>query len=147
MYLPENPKIVPVYKITVWTNDYHIGPIHDIKHQLASLSVRFIDKSLSSHCYLTKTCATNLKILNSENGMSTDSKLHKQFYEAYKNDFEMNQVNVFICFHPIAMCEVFMPFNRTLIVIASTRYELARFSKEDWTKLNKNLQIIASNPR
>ncbi|CAF4419473.1 unnamed protein product [Rotaria sp. Silwood2] len=147
MYLPEKSETSPVYKITVWTNDYHISPIQDIKHQLASLSIRFIDKSLSGHCGLTKTCATNLKVLNVDNGMSTDSKLHKQFYEAYKNDSEMNQVNVFMCFHPVAMCEIFMPFNRTLIVIASTRYELVRFSKEYWTKLNKNLQIIASDPR
>ncbi|CAF3644643.1 unnamed protein product [Rotaria sp. Silwood1] len=147
MHLPEKPNISPVYKITVWTNDYHISPIRDIKHQLTSLNVRFIDKSLSGHCYLTNTCAKNLKILNSDNGMSTDVKLHKQFYEVYKNDSEMNQVNIFMCFHPVAMCEIFMPFNRTLIVIASTRYELARFSKEDWTKLNTNLQIIASDPR
>lgn len=71
----------------------------------------------------------------------------KQFYEVYKNDSEINQVDAFICFHPAAMCELFMPFNRTLIVIASTRYELGRFGIEDWNNLNQNLQIIASNPR
>ncbi|CAF3599113.1 unnamed protein product [Rotaria socialis] len=79
--------------------------------------------------------------------MTSSLQVHQQFYEAYKNDFEMNQVNVFMCFHPTAMCEVFMPFNRTLIVIASTRYELGRFAKEDWTRWNKNLQKIASDPR
>ncbi|CAF4403260.1 unnamed protein product, partial [Adineta steineri] len=59
----------------------------------------------------------------------------------------MNQVNIFMCFHPAAMCEMFMPFNRTLIVIASTRYELGRYGKEDWINWNKNLQIIVTNPR
>jgi hypothetical protein len=55
----------------------------------------------------------------------------QRFYEVYKNDSEMNRVNIFMCFHPVSMCELFMPFNR----------------KEDWQILNKNLQNIASNPR
>jgi hypothetical protein len=123
------------------------SPIHDLKDQLKLLNVRFIDKSLSGHCHLTKTCAHDLKILNRNNGMDPSLTEQQQFYEVYKNDSEMNLVDVFVCFHPAAMCEVFMPFNRTLIVIASTRYELGRFSKEKWTNWNKNLQIIASNPR
>jgi len=88
-----------------------------------------------------------LKVLNQQNGISPSLEVRKQFYEVYKNDPEINQVDAFICFHPVAMCELFMPFNRTLIVISSTRYELGRHSKEEWTNLNKNLQIIASNPR
>jgi hypothetical protein len=114
---------------------------------LASFNVRFIDKSLSGHCHLTKTCARDLKVLNQNNGISPNLATRKQFYEVYKNDPEINQVDVFMCFHPAGMCELFMPFNRTLIIIASTRYELGRFGEEDWTNLNKNLQIIASNPR
>ncbi len=126
---------------------YLNSPINDVKHQLSSFSVRFIDKSLSGHCHLTKTCSYDLKILNRQNGISPNFEVRKQFYEIYKNDREINQVDTFISFHPAAMFELFMPFNRTLIVIASTRYELGRHSKEEWTNLNKNLQIIASNPR
>ncbi len=88
-----------------------------------------------------------MKVLNQDNGISPNVEVRKQFYEVYKNDSEINQVNAFICFHPAAMCELFIPFNRTLIIIASTRYELGRFDREDWINLNKNLQIIASNPR
>ncbi len=123
------------------------SPINDVKHQLVPFNVRFIDKSLSGHCHLTKTCAHDLKVLNQINGISPNLEVRQKFYEMYKNDPEMNQVNAFICFHPAGMCELFMPFNRTLIVITSTRYELGRHSKEEWTNLNKNLQIIASNPR
>jgi len=123
------------------------SPINDLKHQLASFNVRFIDKSLSSHCETTNTCGYDLKVLNQRNGISPSLEVQQQFYEAYKNDREINQVNAFVCFHPAAMCELFMPFNRTLIIIASIRYELGRFTKEEWNTLNKNLQIIASNPR
>ncbi|CAF1288151.1 unnamed protein product [Adineta steineri] len=133
--------------ITIWSNDFHISTIHDIKHQLLSFDVELIDKSLSNHCHLTKTCAKNLKVLDKTNGISPSIEERQKFYEAYKNDPEMIQVDAFICFHPTAMCEVFMPFNRPLIIIASTRYEMGRFSKEEWIKWNKNLQLIALNPR
>ncbi|CAF4235264.1 unnamed protein product, partial [Adineta steineri] len=122
-------------------------PIRDIKHQLASFDIGFIDKSLSGACGQTDTCAKNLKILNKTNGMSPSFTQRKQFYEVYRNDSEMNQVNIFMCFHPVGMCELFMPFNRTMIIIASTRYELGRHEKEEWENLNNNLRIIASNPR
>jgi hypothetical protein len=79
--------------------------------------------------------------------MNPNKAIRREFYESYKNDPLMNQVDAFVCFHPAAMCEVFMPFNRTLIVIASTRYELARFSADQWNEWNENLRIIASNPR
>ncbi|CAF0819703.1 unnamed protein product [Rotaria sordida] len=134
-------------KITFWSSDYHISPIHDLKHLLIPLGVRFIDKSLSGSCSLTDTCAKNLRILSSHNGMNPNKAIRKQFYNYYKNHSLMNRVDAFICFHPAAMCELFMPFNRTIIIIASTRYELSRFSVDEWNEWNKNLRIIASNPR
>ena len=109
------------------------------------MGVRFIDKSLSGSCGLTKTCARKLHILSSSNGMNPSKRIRKQFYEYYKNHPLMNRVDAFVCFHPAAMCELFMPFNRTIIVIASTRYELGRFSADEWNEWNNNLRIIASN--
>jgi len=79
--------------------------------------------------------------------MNPNKAIREQFYQYYKNDPLMNRVDVFICFHPAAMCELFMPFNRTIIIIASTRYELGRFSADEWNEWNKNLRIIASDHR
>ncbi|CAF1051427.1 unnamed protein product [Adineta steineri] len=147
--LLKKPKNIPLFKnkFVVWSNDFHISPIRDIKNQLASFDIAFIDKSLSGACVFTNTCEKDLKILNRTNGMSPSFTERKQFYEVYKNDSEMNQVNTFMCFHPVGMCELFMPFNRTMIIIATTRYELGRHKKEEWENLNNNLRIIASNPR
>ena len=136
-----------VYLSALCTLLFFDSPIYDIKHQLASFNVHFIDKSLSGHCGFTNTCAKDLKVLNQQNGIAPNLADQRRFYEAYRNDAEMNQVKIFMCFHPAAMCELFMPFNRTIIVIASTRYELGRHGKEDWTRWNDNLRVIASNPR
>ena len=40
-----------------------------------------------------------------------------------------------------------MPFNRSLIAIASTRYEIGRHSAARWRAWNENLRKIASSPR
>lgn len=79
--------------------------------------------------------------------MNPNKGIKRRFYEYYKNDPLMKRIDAFVCFHPPAMCELFMPFNRTIIIIASTRYELGRFSVDEWNQWNKNLRTIASNSR
>ena len=74
-------------------------------------------------------------------------KSASEFYEFYKNQIEINVVDAFVCFHPAGMCELYMPFNRSIIVIASTRYELARFAPQQWTQLNENLKKISQDPK
>lgn len=43
-------------QLVIWSNDYHISLINDLKHLLQPFGVKFIDKSLSGHCHVTKTC-------------------------------------------------------------------------------------------
>lgn len=134
-------------KITVWSNDFHISTIANVKKILEPMDVNFIDKSLSAHCDLTKTCATDLKVLTRINGISPDSNIRSQFYRAYKEDIDFHTVDVVMCFHPSAMCELFMPFNKRIFVIATTRYEMGREDTISWTLWNKNLEKIASDPK
>jgi hypothetical protein len=111
------------------------------------LGVRFLDKSLSNSCDQTGTCHSPLRVLNRNNGMNPSPALIRDFYAFYKDQIEMNLVDAFVCFHPAAMCELYMPFNRSMIVIASTRYELARYEPERWNKWNENLIAISRDPK
>jgi len=140
--------LFPKKPLVIWSNDYHISPINDLKHLLKPLGVRFIDKSLSQHCDITKTCQgrSTLKVINYGNAMHLDPSLIPQFYSAYKYDSELQSVDAFVCFHPASMCELFMLFNKTLIIIATTRYELGRFAAHRWTRWNNNLMKIAKIP-
>ena len=132
----------------IWSTDFHIGPIRDLKHFLRPLGVEFIDKSLSGACARTGTCARGLKVLHPGNGINLDDpKLIPSFYEAYKNDPEMELVDAFVCFHPAAMCELYMPFNKSIIVIASTRYEMGRHDANRWKNWNENLIKISKDPK
>jgi len=44
------------------------------------------------------------------------------------------------------MSELFMPFNASIIVIATTRYEQGRHEAKRWLELNQNLRHIAASP-
>ena len=154
IYIKKHTVLLPdriIYKkpFMIWSNDYHIGPIRDLKALLQPLGVEFIDKSLSGHCHLTDTCHHNLTIINKANAMGLDEGgvLVNEFYKAYRNDPEMKSVDSFVCFHPSAMCELFMPFNKPIFVIASTRYELGRFTPHRWEKWNENLIQISKDDR
>src|SRR5688572_22107383 len=56
--------------LVIWTNDFHIAPIRDVKTFLQPMGVRFIDKNLDDYrCHLTQTCAGmgSMKIINPKN--------------------------------------------------------------------------------
>ncbi|CAH1779013.1 unnamed protein product [Owenia fusiformis] len=143
-----DPTSAKTRPIVLWSNDFHISPINDLKSFLGAMRATFIDKSLSGHCHLTKTCATDLKVLNKGNGINLDRPaIYTEFYEAYKDDPEMEKVDAFVCFHPSSMCEIFMPFNKSIIVIPSTRFEMGRHTKDRWNAWNLNLKRISEQPQ
>lgn len=59
--------------LVFWSSDFHISPIEDIKTLLKPYGIRIIDKSLSGHCELMKTCQYDLRIINRENGIDLSS--------------------------------------------------------------------------
>lgn len=130
---------------TFWANDFHISTIGNVKSQIPSAT--FIDKSLSGACVQTDTCAKNLRVLNSGNGINPSMDVKRRFVDTYRNDAEMNRADAVLCFHPSAMCELFMELRPQKFVIASTRYEMGRHSPSAWTLWNENLKKIAADPR
>ncbi len=132
-----------------WSSDFHISTVADIKSTLQNYDIMFIDKSLSNHCHLTNTCERDLKIIHKLNGINLGqcpNKIKRDFYNEYRCNKEFQSVDAFLCTHATSMCELFMPFNTSLIVIAATRYEIGRHDAKRWNEWNINLQKIAANP-
>lgn len=135
--------------LVLWSSDFHISPVQDIKHLLSKFEVSIIDKSLSGHCHLTNTCERDLRILNVNNGINLNpcpNGIKREFYNSYRTDPDFLRVDAFLCLHAASLCEVFMPFKKPLIVIASTRYEIGRYQRRRWLEWNVNLRRIAANP-
>lgn len=128
-----------------WSQDYHVTPMMDIRSLLSSIGVKVIDNSLSYYCGKVGTCARNLKIINSDNGMRLSPELIDQFYRFYKDDPTMKSVTAFICTLPVAMCEAFVPFNKSMVIIATIRYEQARPEPDKWNALNRLLVNVSQH--
>jgi len=93
------------------------------------------------------TCAKGLRVINSDNGMQLGQDVIRQFYKAYRDDPAMQSVSAFLCTLPVSMCEAFVPFNKSLVIIASIRYEQGRGEPERWQNLNSLLASVARQSR
>lgn len=135
-------------ELIIWTSDFHISTVYDIKYILKQYNVRLIDKSLSGHCHLTNTCQYDLHVINRENGIELSpcpNRLRRKFYEYYKDDLEFQSVDAFLCTHASSMCELYMPFGKPIIIVASTRFEIGRHQIKRWQNWIINLRKIASH--
>lgn len=140
-------KAVIRHRPVLWSQDYHVTPVMDFKSLLSPIGVKIIDQSLSYYCGNVGTCANTLKVINRDNGMRLTPEIIDQFYQTYAGDAQMKRVTAFVCTLPVAMCELFVRFNRSMIIIATIRYEQARPEPEKWGALNELLLNVSRHPR
>ena len=140
------PNDTKPYNLTIWTQDYDLATIQDIRFLLEPLGVRFLEKSLSPYCSMLEVCGTNLRLVNVHNGMDMPSDVANQFHAEYIKDRELLSADAFLCVQPPAMCELFMPFGKSLIIFVGSRYELGRWSPERYESWNTNLKVIENDP-
>ncbi len=114
-----------------------------IRFVLPLIKKPFLSSTQVDHptCEHHGVCRRRLKVLRWDNwrGFSLSpcpNSYKRAFFEAYKNDDEMERVDAVFCSHPAANCELYMPLNRSLIVYATTRLEFGRAEDEfiDWRK-------------
>ena len=75
-----------------------------------------------------------------------DSRI-RNFYNVYKNRSDWQSVDAFVCMYPAATCELFVPFNRSIIILTTTRYDAGRRSIGDWRRWNDRLERINADDR
>ena len=63
----------------------------------------------------------------------------KKMFEFYQTDDSLSSSDAIVCSNPLSMCEAFLPYNKTIIWIASHRYSLGRCSKDSWNRLNEHI--------
>ncbi|ELU12342.1 hypothetical protein CAPTEDRAFT_189487 [Capitella teleta] len=146
-FVDEAVRAVIRHRPVFWSQDYHVTPIMDMKSLLTPIGVKIIDNSLSYYCSNVGTCAKDLRVIQKGNGMRLTPELIEQFYQAYRNDQTMKKVTTFVCTLPVAMCEAFTKFNKSMIIISTIRYEQARPEPEKWHALNRLLQDASNDPK
>jgi hypothetical protein len=87
-------------------------------------------------------------VLNAVNVYNADSvELQSAFYAAYKDDPVMKSVDAFLCTDVVSTCQLYMQFNKTIIIVATNRYHVCRENSLSWTQWNNDLKRIAADPR
>ena len=71
----------------------------------------------------------------------------QEFFAVYGTHPEFQSVDAFVCQHPAATCELFVPFNRTIIIVTTIRYDNGRVAVRDWKRWNDRLTRIAADER
>lgn len=64
----------------------------------------------------------------------------RNFFSFYQKNPTMFNVNAFYCSFPTSLCEVYMPFNRTIIWLPAHRFTLARCSRPEIDRLIQHIQ-------
>jgi hypothetical protein len=121
-------------KIYTWTVDFHPAPSAcniAIYNDIGVVIHPEIDHP--PFCHFNGFCRNRMdKIFGLGGfmaGFSLDpdhTVLKREFYNVYKDDPEFQRIDVFMCSHPLANCELFEHFHKPMIIFATTRYEFGR---------------------
>lgn len=124
------PMLFGSKNMVIWSNEWHIAPIHDIKTFLEPFGVNVIDNNLGYNCERYSGKCAQLKHINFNNVVDLhDRSLLTKFYNAYKDDPVMKSADAFVCMHPASVSELFERFNKPMLIIATLRYEVCSLLK------------------
>ena len=147
-----------VSSLTFWNSDTHYGTRIDMSSFLGSLGhnvYEAVGNRQNFHPYVWKMPGVHLyNRLSTEikrdfpdwtgmNNRLKESMIQNNF-EFYKNDAQICSADAFYCLFPVSLCDMWMPFNKTIIIIPAHRYSMGRCTREEFDRLNEHLRMLSS---
>ena len=142
--------------LTFWTSDLHDGTRIDMTSALSYMghNVRVAGHKGNNSPYpyvfsmpgvsvYTRLSAPIARQLTTHT-TPLDENTIKVNFEYYKRDKTIAATDAFFCSFPASMCELWMPFNKSIVYLPAHRYNLGRCSKARWDRLNEHLHMLAS---
>ena len=134
------PGVCADQHIKFWSSDLHVAPPQDIANQFKHLAtlpgfpmLSLVDKSLSGHCHIVNTCATDLRALTADSMVRGMTCVEKEaFWRAYAGDAEMATVDAFLVSYALPTSLAFLPFDRPILLVVPVRYETGAASPDAW---------------
>lgn len=135
-----------------WTSDLHDGGRGDLPSLLMDLGHKFFNMGLKRErgpfpeviarmTMPSRPLAPTIDRLWSHSSGLRESDVVEMF-EYYKDDPVMYETDAFLCLFPASYCEIFMPFNRTIIFNAAHRLFLGRCSTASAQRLVDHLRMM-----
>ena len=137
-----------------WTSDLHDGTRVDLTSLLMDLGHEVLNMGQKRDKGPHPLTLTRMK--KPKRALSPaipTSSLHlteanvRDVFEYYKNDTDLFDTDAFICQFPVSMCELFIPFNRSIIMVASHRLFLGRCSLSQALKLVQHVQDLSQSSK
>jgi len=60
---------------------------------------------------------------------------------------KLQAVDAFVCTSPLSVCEAFLPFNKSILLLASRRMEIGRSDPTRWQAWINSMRVIAADKR
>ena len=138
--------------LVVWSADHHGAPVADLRGIFEPLGVRFIEHTLymPSRCAVLCTCdhVGSVKVLNDSSILDPSPQVLEAFWNAYRRDRDMQQVDAFLVTYTIPLVEVYARFNKSIIMVPALRYERTLWDdKNRWRALNERIRNLFASPR
>ena len=144
--------------LTFWTSDLHFGTRYDVPSLLAAFGQKVVlaigneedrhpevwqHQGISINKQVSDVIKTDFRDTSCMNTRLTEQMIQSNF-EFFKSQSLIQSTDAFICLFQPGMCEMWMPFNRTIIFIPAHRYSMGRCTKEEYQRLNEHLFALAS---
>eukprot|EP00040_Diaphanoeca_grandis_P004279 m.27877 g.27877 ORF g.27877 m.27877 type:complete len:960 (+) comp15826_c0_seq2:152-3031(+) len=137
-------------KTYLWNTDFHSSPV-SCNLQIYEAAGAVVHSEVDyGNCIFAGSCKNRMRVLGWDDNLGFALKSHTYsdpellklaFYNEFKDTEEFQRVDGFLCSHPVANCELFLKFNKPVIVFATTRLEFGRHDKfidwraPDWTQV------------
>jgi hypothetical protein len=132
----------------VWIPDFHDGPRVDLSTTLIYLGQNSI---LAGHKLYSSPYPDELKLSKISNQLSNYIQKYKgvrsinlkdsdarENFNYYKKSSDFESTDLIICSFPAALCEGFIPLNKSIIFNPAHRYNMGKCSQNKWLKLHEN---------
>ena len=153
--------------LTFWTSDIHDATITDMPSVLANIGHKVIiaaTKNVASRTFKSFNYPSVFEMENivvyknlshvigkefHDGNTKLTEKMIRDNFEFYKTNKDIASVDAFLCMFTAAMCEMWLPFNKTIVFLPAHRYNLGRCTKKEWDRLNEHIHTLASmdNPK
>ena len=145
--------------LTIWTSDQHTGSRTDAPTLLTNLGQHVIkasrkgavekDELRHPGVYDKIDVHRNVSGIIEKSYLGHTTRLTesmiKENYEFFKTQPEIASTDIFLCQFPSSMCEMWMPFNKTIAFVPVHRYNLGRCNRRDWERLDQHLRMLVSS--
>ncbi|CAF1185603.1 unnamed protein product [Adineta ricciae] len=144
----------PRATLTFWASNLHHGCRVDTATLLQGLNQEIViaDHFQRNNYYRSALTRPHILFAGDQRALAPFLRSHithsdslaekdiQDFFNYYHKDPLMLRVNAFFCSFPSSMCEIYMPFNRTIIWLPAHRFTLGRCSRAEIDRLILHMQ-------